>query len=96
MQRRARLSEPSMSEDDDTPAIEVPYTSLQPGTLRAVIEEFVTRDTTDYGARERNLEEKVADVMRQLQRGDARLVFDPSTGTVNIVLRRQRVPPSDS
>ena len=35
-----------MNEDERAPAIEVPYASLQPGTLRAVIEEFVTRDTT--------------------------------------------------
>ena len=66
----------------------VPYTALQPATLRAVVEEFVTRDTTDYGVRERTLEEKVADVMRQLERGEAKVVFDPDTGTVNIVSRR--------
>ena len=34
------------------------------------------------------LEEKVADVMRQLERGEAKVVFDPDTGTVNIVSRR--------
>jgi len=58
--------------------------------LRAVIEEFVTRDTTDYGERARALEEKVEDVMRQLRRGQAQVVFDPETGTVNIVLARER------
>ena len=66
--------------------LEVPYTSLRPATLRAVIEEFVTRDTTDYGERERTLEDKVEDVMRQLKRGEARLVFDAETGTANIVI----------
>lgn len=71
--------------DDDTAIVEVPYTALAPPTLRAVVEEFVTRDTTDYGERARTLEEKVADVMRQLERGEARVVFDPQTGTVNIV-----------
>jgi uncharacterized protein YheU (UPF0270 family) len=40
--------------------IEVPCISLQPATLRAVVEEFVTRATTDYDERERTLEEKVA------------------------------------
>jgi len=50
-----------------------------------VIEEFVTRDTTDYGERERSLEEKVDDVMWQLQRGEATVVFDPDAVTVNIV-----------
>ena len=65
--------------------IEIPFSSLQPATLRAVIEEFVTRDTTDYGERERCLEEKVDDVMRQLRRGEAKVVFDPDAVTVNIV-----------
>ncbi len=51
-----------MTEDERAEAIEVPYTSLQPATLRAVIDEFVTRDTTDYGERERSLEKKVATV----------------------------------
>jgi hypothetical protein len=71
-------------------AVEVPYASLKPATLRAVIEEFVTRDTTDYGERERSLEEKVADVMRQIRHGEAKVVFDPETGTVNIVVARPR------
>ena len=79
-----------MNEDERAQAIEVPYTSLQPATLRAVVEEFVTRDTTDYGTRERTLEEKVADVMRQLERGEATVVFDPNTGTVNIVVTPAR------
>ena len=75
-----------MKVDDSPDAIDVPYTSLQPATLRALVEEFVTRDTTDYGERERTLEEKVEDVMRQLRRGEAKVLFDPETGTVNIVV----------
>jgi uncharacterized protein len=77
-----------MNEHDRAAAIEVPYTSLQPSTLRAVIEEFVTRDTTDYGERERTLEQKVADVMRQLKRGEVKVVYDAKMGTVNIVVAR--------
>ena len=65
--------------------MEVPYTSLQADTLRAVVEEFVTRAGTDYGERERTLEEKIAEVMRQLTHGEAKLVFDPQTNTVNII-----------
>jgi uncharacterized protein YheU (UPF0270 family) len=58
---------------------------LPPETLRALVEEFVSRDGTDYGAVERSLEEKVADVMRQLERGEAHIVFDPESETVTIV-----------
>ena len=70
---------------DNADAIEVPYTSLQLDTLRAVVEEFITRSGTDYGACERTLDEKIADVMRQLRRAEAAVVFDPRTNTVNIV-----------
>ena len=64
--------------------VEVPPGELEPETLRRVVEEFVTRPGTDYGLRERSLDEKVADVMRQLERGEARIVFDPEAGSVNI------------
>jgi uncharacterized protein len=74
--------------DHGTKVIEVPHTQLQPATLRAVIEEFVTRDTTDYGERECTLEEKVADIMRQLERGELKLIFDTETDTVNILVAR--------
>ena len=73
-------------DDNDAAVTQVPYTALEPTTLRALIEEFVTRDTTDYGERERTLEDKVRDVMRQLRRGEAQIVFDGGSGTVNIVV----------
>ena len=65
--------------------IVVPYTRLTPEALRALIEEFVTRDTTDYGACEKSLDQKVADVMRQLERGEARIVLEPEEQRVHIV-----------
>jgi uncharacterized protein YheU (UPF0270 family) len=71
---------------DDSPAgVEVPLDTLSEAALAAVIESFVNREGTDYGARERSLEEKVADVRRQLERGEAQIVFDPNTESVNIV-----------
>jgi uncharacterized protein YheU (UPF0270 family) len=71
---------------DDSPAgVEVPLDTLSEAALAAVIESFVNREGTDYGARERSLEEKVADVRRQLERGEAQIVFDPKTESVNIV-----------
>jgi uncharacterized protein YheU (UPF0270 family) len=67
--------------------IEVPHTQLSPEALRGVVESFVLREGTDYGAREYTLDEKVEHVMLQLQRGDARIVFDPLTETVQILAR---------
>jgi uncharacterized protein YheU (UPF0270 family) len=68
--------------------IEVPAGELSREALRALVEEFATRDGTDYGAVERSLEDKVAELLRQLARGEARIVFDPETETTTIVPSR--------
>jgi uncharacterized protein YheU (UPF0270 family) len=65
--------------------VEIPLDALSAEALQGVIESFVGREGTDYGERERTLAEKVADVRRQLERGEARIVFDPETESVNIV-----------
>jgi uncharacterized protein len=65
--------------------IEVAYTDLSPEALRGVLESFVLREGTDYGEREYSLQEKVGHVLRQLERGEARIVFDPNTESVQIV-----------
>jgi uncharacterized protein YheU (UPF0270 family) len=65
--------------------IEVPHTSLADATLDRLIEEFVTRDGTDYGAVEKTLAQKIIDVRRQLERGEAKIVYDPDSESVNIV-----------
>ena len=76
------------SDDDEASVTKVAYAALRPATLRALLEEFVTRDTTDYGERERTLDDKVEDVMRQLRRGEAQIVFDAASGTINVVVAR--------
>lgn len=63
----------------------IPFEELSQTALRGVIEAFVGREGTDYGPREVSWESKVQDVLGQLRRGDARIVFDPRTETVNIV-----------
>lgn len=70
----------------DPDRIAVPYDALPEDTLTRLIEEFVTRAGTDYGAEEKTLEQKIADVRRQLVRGEATIVFDPETESVNIVV----------
>lgn len=77
-----------MDDEGDASVTTVAYTALRTATLRALIEEFVTRDTTDYGERERTLDDKVEDVMRQLRCGEAQIVFDANSGGINIVVTR--------
>lgn len=65
-------------------AVLIAYDKLSPEALHGVIEEFVTRDGTDYGEIEVPLETKVAQVLEQLKSGQAVIVFDLETDTCNI------------
>ena len=65
--------------------VDVPYGRVAADVLRRVVEEFVTRDGTDYGVVEKALDEKVADVRRQLERGQAAIVYDAASDAINIV-----------
>ncbi len=76
---------------EQTPTlIQIAHTELSPEALRAVVESFVLREGTEYGEREFSLDEKVAQVLRQLERDEARIVFDPQTQSVNIVVAPAR------
>lgn len=72
------------------PPVEVPYRELSPDTLRAVVESFVLREGTEYGERDVALEVKVDQVMRQLDHGEVKIVFDPASESVDIVISRAR------
>ena len=75
----------------DEPAAEpivVPYSELSEEALRGVLESFVLREGTEYGERDVSLEHKVAQVMGQLRRGEAQIIFDPGSESVNIVVTR--------
>ena len=77
-----------MSEEEDSKPVEVPHRELAPETLRAVVESFVLREGTDYGAQDVPFDRKVADVMRPHERREAVIVYDPGTDSVGIVVRR--------
>jgi len=65
--------------------VPIDYRDLSPEALRGLLEEFVSREGTDYGLRERSFEAKVRDVERQLESGEARIVFDLLQESANIV-----------
>lgn len=72
---------------DETPAepVVIPHQELSADALRGVVESFVLREGTEYGEHEVQLEQKVAHVMRQLERGEARIWFDPASESIDIV-----------
>jgi len=63
----------------------IPWRSLSPEALKGVIEEFVSREGTEYGETEVSLEEKVQQVMWQLEKGDVMITFDDQEQTCSIV-----------
>ena len=67
-------------------SVTVPYTELATELLHAVVESYVLREGTDYGEKEFSLEDKVARVAAQLRRGEAKIVFDPESSSVTIVV----------
>jgi uncharacterized protein YheU (UPF0270 family) len=75
-------------DDEEAAPIRLAPDDLAPDTLRAVIESFVLREGTDYGLQETSLDDKVAQVLAQVRRGDAHVVFDPATDSVTIVVTR--------
>ncbi|MFT5354681.1 MAG: hypothetical protein ACI9KE_001888 [Polyangiales bacterium] len=76
--------------ENDVHGIEVPPEKLSEDALIGVIDEFITREGTDYGHEETSVDGKRAQVRAQLQKGDALLLFDPKTETINIILKRDR------
>lgn len=77
-------------EDERPPPVPIPHTELSKEALRGVVEAFVLREGTDYGDREVAHETKVLQVLRQLERGEAEILFDPVSETVDIVVRQGR------
>jgi uncharacterized protein YheU (UPF0270 family) len=74
------------AEDEPHEPIAVPYTELSAAALRGVVESFVLREGTEYGETDFSLEQKVLHVMRQLERNEAQVMFDPDSESINIVV----------
>jgi uncharacterized protein YheU (UPF0270 family) len=59
----------------------IPHHMLSLPALRAIVEEFVTRDGTDHSSEESRIES----VLGELRSGQAELHFDASSATTQIV-----------
>lgn len=72
-----------------TQFIEVPPQRLQAEVLEALLEEFASRDGTDYGERECSLEQKVAALYKQLQSRDLLILYETDGEHWDILPREQ-------
>ena len=64
--------------------MEIPHEELSSDVLKGIIEEFITREGTDYGE-EFSIDEKIEQVKALLFKGRAVIVFDAISETCGIV-----------
>jgi uncharacterized protein YheU (UPF0270 family) len=67
----------------------IPHRQLSPEALQGIIEDFATRDGTDYGEVETSLQMKVDHVKRQLDKGKYFILYDAKLQTTVLVSRDQ-------
>ncbi len=68
--------------------IRVPIERLDGDTLNALLEEFASRDGTDYGESETPLDERVSQLRRQLDAGDIQLLLELTEERWDLVSRQ--------
>ena len=69
----------------------IPVNRLSPAALQGVIEEFISRDSTDHGEIEVSRDTIFRQVKGKLETGSAILIFDDETETTNIFLANDPV-----
>ena len=65
--------------------IEVPASRLDPDILQDLLEEYASRDGTDYGEVELTLGQKTGNLRRQLQQGDLLILFETESEQWDLV-----------
>lgn len=63
----------------------IPHKQISADTLQAIVEEFVSREGTDYGHLAYTLESKTRAVIQQLDNGEAHVVYDEESESCSIV-----------
>lgn len=63
----------------------MPLERLSAEALLGLVDEFITREGTDYSHVEHSLEQKRVAVQKQIERGEVAVVFDPETESCNLI-----------
>jgi uncharacterized protein YheU (UPF0270 family) len=63
----------------------IPLEQLPTETLQAIIEDFILREGTEYGAEDVSKQAKITQVKKQLEQGTAVLVYSELHESVNIL-----------
>lgn len=65
----------------------IPYQALSAEALQALLEDFVTRDGTDYGLVEMSRQEKSAYLLALLKKGDLLITYDDELQSCGLVTK---------
>ena len=65
--------------------MDVPYDLISEAALKAMLEEFVLREGTDYGHEDYSLQDKTAQVRSQLESGKIKVVYSEDDETFDLV-----------
>jgi hypothetical protein len=79
--------QPTEQNDHREEGVEIPLERINPDTLRNLISEFVTREWEEAGPISYTLDDKIEQVLRQLREGKARVVFDATSNSCNIITK---------
>jgi uncharacterized protein YheU (UPF0270 family) len=67
----------------------IPYNELSEAALQALIEDFVTRDGTDYGQDEMSMQNKAAHLLALLKKGEVLISYNEDTETCGLVSKEE-------
>jgi len=65
----------------------IPYGELSEEALQALVEDFVTRDGTDYGWEEMSMQEKAAHLITLLKSGKLLISYNEESRSCGLVTR---------
>ncbi|MDR9825922.1 YheU family protein [Vibrio sp. FNV 38] len=65
----------------------IPWQDIESDTLDNLIKEFILREGTDYGEYEFSIAQKVDQVRKQIEAGDAVIVYSELHETIDIQVR---------
>ena len=68
--------------------LEIPADKLSEQALSGIIENFIVREGTDYGAVEISYDKKHEQIRRQIERGDIKIVYEQATDTIGLMTKR--------
>ena len=80
-------------DNSDTSSIDslvvIPYEQLSATALEGILEEFITREGTNYGIYEYTVKEQLAKAKLMLEQGKVSIVFDAFSERCHIIDERQ-------